>query len=233
MDGISGRFRSRVPAGYNFANPQVVNSKSEKEGFLGIKKQTEPADDSPESFENPIATEADNTYINALKVRANAICEYLRSNKAYKKWSHNWDLLKSNLNSGKLFQRLGNSDADIAYVVNKGEEIKFRFRDIKRYAPINIYQYVLYHEMAHMSTEELQHTEFFMKLLNIISLAAFECGFIDLQRMPSSLYTTNGAPILNRSSMKSEIQEGTKWLTEANPDSAAYYKGIYDAVDRV
>ena len=188
-------------------------------------------EDDPNSFDNPIANEADYTYMSALKVRANAVCEYLRNNKAYKKWAHNWELLKSNLNGGKLFTRLGNSDADIAYVVNKGEEIKFRIRDLKRYTPINIYQYVLYHEMAHMSTEELQHTPFFLQLLNIISLAAFECGFIDLRKMPNSLYTTNGSPILNRESMKKEIQEGTRWLAEANPDSESYYKGIYDAVN--
>ena len=279
VDGISGRFRSRIPAGHNFSNCAEVkaaesksifsqrqdlydedcqnctklssqdkrdirslieksmqkNKSNKKESFLGLGTErfddVKGDEDDPESFENPIAREADYTYMSALKIRANAVCEYLRNNKAYKKWSHNWDLLKSNLNGGRLFARLGNSDADIAYVVNKGEEIKFRIRDLKRYTPINIYQYVLYHEMAHMSTSELQHTDFFMKLLNIISLAGFECGFIDFKRLPTSFYLTDGKPILCRDSMKEEVIAGAEWLREANPKSARYYDGIIAAVE--
>lgn len=184
------------------------------------------------SFENEIAEEADYTYMSALKVRANAVCEYLRNNRAYSSWKSNWNLLYSNLNHGKLFERLGESEADIAYVINKGSEVKFRIRDHDRYVPINTYQYVLYHEMAHMSTKELQHTPGFMKLLNIISLAAFECGFIDFRKLSSGYYMTNGSPILCRSSMKEEVCLGAEWLREANPNSAKYYDGIIEAVRR-
>lgn len=182
------------------------------------------------NFENGIAEEADYMYMSALKVRANAVCEYLRNNKAYSEWKNNWDLLNKNLKGGRLFERLNESEADIAYVINKGDEVKFRIRDEDRYVPINTYQYVLYHEMAHMSTKELQHTPGFMKLLNIISLAGFECGFIDFRKLPSSYYMTNGAPILCRSSMKEEVCLGAQWLKESNPKSARYYEGIIAAV---
>ena len=183
-------------------------------------------------FENSIAREADYMYMSALKVRANAVCEYLSNNKAYDNWKDNWKLLKGNLRNGRLFERLSESDADIAYVINKGDQVKFRIRDKSRYVPINTYQYVLYHEMAHMSTRELQHTPGFMKLLNIISLAGFECGFLDFRKLPNDYYITNGSPILCRDSMKEEVCLGAKWLKEANPKSAKYYDGIIAAVKR-
>lgn len=195
-----------------------------KEGF------SSNGSDGSDGSDNSIIDDTDYMYMSALKVRATAVCQYLKNNKAYSSWSHNWNLLERNLKGGKLFERLSETDADIAYVVNKGEEVKFRIRDKQRYVPINTYQYVLYHEMAHMSTEELQHTPFFMKLLNIISLAGFECGFIDFRRLPDSYYMTNGAPILNRDSMKEEVMNGANWLKEVNPKSSRYYDGIIAAV---
>ena len=114
---------------------------------------------SKEGFENPIEKEADYMYLQALKIRASAVCKFLNDHASYKKWSSNWKLLEKNLKrNGLLFERLDDTDADIAYVINKGDKVKFRIRDEKRYVPLNIYQYVLYHEMAHMSTTELQHT---------------------------------------------------------------------------
>ena len=245
--------KSRLPAGMVFSN---VSPKQEQEMFdirfgktdenanlvltmsnaemnaLGIEAFNSKGTKTniTETFESEIMDDADYMYLEALKTRANAICSYLQNNKSYKTWSHNWKLLERNLRSGMLFQRLDDSDADIAYVVNKGEEVKFRIRDKKRYIPINVYQYVLYHEMAHMSTEEKQHTLFFCKLLNIISLAGFECGFIDIQKLTYDYFKTNGAPILCKASMKEEIMEGAEWLKEVNPQSQKYYDGIIDAV---
>lgn len=184
-----------------------------------------------ESFENPIEKEADYMYLQALKIRALAVCKFLNDHVSYKKWSSNWKLLDKNLKrNGFLFERLDDTDADIAYVINKGDQVKFRIRDEKRYVPLNIYQYVLYHEMAHMSTTELQHTPKFHELLNIISLAAFELGFIDLSRTSKEFYMTNGQPILCRASLKEEITDGCDWLRKANPHSDLYYNSIKKVV---
>ena len=186
-----------------------------------------------EGFTNPIEKEADYMYLEALKVRALAVCSYLKSNQLYSKWSSNWGLLEGNLNrNGYLFERLDDTDADIAYVINKGSNVRFRIRDARRYVPLNIYQYVLYHEMAHMSTLDLQHTEKFQQLLSIISLAGFELGFIDMSRIGRDFYNTNGQPITSRSSMKDEIISGAELLMEANPDSKEYYESIIEVVER-
>lgn len=175
-----------------------------------------------------MAPAAIESYLDTLKARATAVCFYLQHNKSYQKWAENWKFLYENLHKKNrlLFERLDESDADIAYVVNKGEEVKFRIRDEKRFIPINIYQYVLYHEMAHMSTHLLQHPPFFFDLLSIISLAAFEMGFIDLTRLSTSYYKTNGAMILCRASLKGEIIKACKLLADANPKSKAYFNGI-------
>lgn len=173
----------------------------------------------------PIAIES---YLDTLKARASAVCFYLQTNKSYRKWKENWDFLYDNLHKKNklLFKRLDESDADIAYVVNKGNEVKFRIRDEKRFVPINVYQYVLYHEMAHMSTTELQHTKFFFELLSIIALAALEMGLIDLSRLSSTYYRTNGQPILCKVSMKTELSNGCDLLIEANPNSKDYFNGL-------
>ena len=162
-------------------------------------------------------------YLNALKTRAVAVAFYVRNNPNYNYWKQNWEFLQSNLDkSNLLFQRLNESDMDIAFVVNKGDEIKFRIKDNNRYVPINVYQYVLYHEMAHMSTHELQHTPKFKELLAILSLAGFELGFIDLNRIPVNYYLTNGQPILCRESIKDEIMDGCNHLSKHTKNSEYY-----------
>jgi len=147
------------------------------------------------------------TYFQILKSRALAVMNFCIENPAYQPWKDNWKFLKSNIiNKNKLnFELLTRSDQDIAYVIEKGERICFRIHDKERYMPINIYQYVLYHEMSHMSTHELQHTPTFHKLLNLLSLAAYELGLIDLKRISKSIYTTNGAAILSAESLQDSI----------------------------
>ena len=173
----------------------------------------------------PILPTISKQYLNALKTRAMAVAFYLSNNPEYKHWAKNWNMLKKNLDkSGLLFDMLDRTDSDIAYVINKGEEIKFRILDTNRFVPINVYQYVLYHEMAHMSTEELQHTAKFKELLSLISLAGFELGFIDLNRIPTEFWNTNGQPILNKESLKDEIIDGCGWMMKYSRNPAYYEK---------
>lgn len=203
--------------GYNVF--QTLNKSKYKEAF-----STNNEDKNKQYF--------DNTYLQSLRTRAWALLFKLQQDSTYRHWSENWKLLEKNLNKTKLlFQRLDESDADVAYVIDKGNKIKFRIR-CDKYVPINIYQYVLYHEMAHMCTEELQHTPKFMMLLNILSLAAYECGFIDLHRISSSMYTSKGQPILCKSSIKHEILDGVKHIVRYNPELGNYYKEFCGHIDK-
>lgn len=193
---------------------------SVKEGYTYNSKITE--------------SDTDEMYMNILKSRAKMVAEHVSNNKFYSKWSENWKLLNYNLKRNKyLFNRLDQSDADIAYVINKGDEVNFRIRDEIRYVPVNIYQYVLYHEMAHMSTTELQHTPKFHELLNILSFAAFELGLIDIRRTTKEYWNTNGQPILCRAALQDEIIVGADWLIQANPGHTEYFEEIIKTVENM
>lgn len=211
----------------------VYDPNSSQDSMYGISRPVESFEYANKSQEL-MAPQAIESYMTTLKARATAVCFYLQNNKSYSKWANNWLLLYNNLHTKNklLFERLDESDADVAYVVNKGDEVKFRIRDEKRFIPINIYQYVLYHEMAHMSTTELQHTKGFFRLLAIIALGAMEMGFIDLSRMSSSYYKTNGMPVLCRASMKTELMQGCDLLAEANPGSREYFMGLKEYINR-
>lgn len=198
-------------------------------GYLNNYKQPERFESNTSSNESDINKDikpfANEQYLDALKTRAMALCYYLQNNPAYKRWKSNWKLLENNLHKTNLsFNKLKDDDEDIAYVINKGDEISFRIHDLQKYVPINVYQYVLYHEMAHMSTEELQHTDFFHKLLSIISLAAYELGFIDLRRISFSYYNTNNQPILSKDSLKEEIVDGCYYVGNESGRNAYYDK---------
>lgn len=221
-------------------NMGVYSAPSNSESFNPTAPPSNTSQHKSESFkysndrDERVAPVAIESYLNTLKARATAVCFYLQNNPSYSRWSENWELLYNNLHKKNrlLFQRLDESDADVAYVVNKGEEIKFRIRDEKRFIPLNIYQYVLYHEMAHMSTTELQHTPFFFELLSIIALAAMEMGFIDLTRLKSSYFRTNGQPILCKVSLVTELSNGCDRLIEANPGSRDYFDSLRSYIKR-
>lgn len=164
------------------------------------------------------------TYLQSLVQRALAVKNFCKENKAYAPWISNWKLLEKNLLSkNKLnFELLDTSDQDIAYVIDKGVKIRFRIHDNKRFLPINIYQYVLYHEMAHMSTTELQHTPFFHKLLNLLSLAAYELGFIDLKKISRRVFMSNGQGIASAEAIQDEIILGCNHMIQAHANEPRY-----------
>ena len=187
------------------------------------------------TYQNAVTEhDTDDMFMNMLKSRAKMVSEHVMNNKFYMKWYDNWKLLEKNLKRNRyLFNRLDQSDADIAYVINKGDEVNFRIRDEIRYVPINIYQYVLYHEMAHMSTNELQHTPKFHELLNILSFAAFELGLIDVRKTTKEYWNTNGQPILCRAALQDEIIAGAEWLMNVNPGHEEYFQNIIGTVERM
>jgi hypothetical protein len=82
---------------------------------------------------------------------------------------------------------------------------------------------VLVHEMAHMSTNELQHTPFFYELMNILSLAAFETGLITVGKYPEQILTSDGSRIVNKNIMIEQIIDGANILKTYNSSSGPYY----------
>ena len=219
----------------NVINPELkLPSKIIREKIINpINRDREPIKERFESNnESSTIKEHEYTYLRMLETRAMAVAEFLNKNKNYSKFKKNWELLKRNLNrNGITFKQLEKFDGDIAYVMDKGDEINFRLRDKHKFMPINIYQYVLYHEMGHMSTDELQHTETFYKLMSVIVLAAFELGFIDIRRQSDRVFETNGQQIVNKQGVKDEIISGAKLIM--TEETAQYYRSLINFIDRL
>lgn len=171
----------------------------------------------------------DQVYIQSLESRILAVIHYVMNNQSYDKWKANWAALDKTLKKNDFkFSRLTVSDADVAYTVNKGESTRFRIRDKDmRYVPLNIYQYVLLHECAHIANfNKWGHGKEFQCLLSLLCLASYELGFIDLRRMQKSVYLSNGQPILCQRDMKNEILHGINEVVDANPELRDHYKSL-------
>lgn len=172
---------------------------------------------------NDSYSDFDYSYLQNLRARAIALVSFLKNNKNYQYWKRNWELLEENLHKKNYyFKQLSPKNADIAHVINKGDKIGFRVRDNSgKYIPINIYQYVMCHELAHMATNDLQHTTEFWKLLRIMTFAMFELGLYDFAKLRKfhGYYNSNGQAILSLDSIKNDIAIGCNELKKANKNS--------------
>lgn len=150
-------------------------------------------------------------YTCVLKAYAHALCDICLCNKDFAPWRINWVKMEENINKcGWNFEILDTSDADVAYVENKGEIMRFRIRDDKRFLPISIYTYVLCHELAHLANyNEYGHGPNFQRLMHLLEVAAYELGIIKPDKYPSThSYTSNGTTILSKDSIKRELYDG-------------------------
>lgn len=232
--------RKRSNAGYiNENNPTIVyrNNGTTKERFK------EPLSLKSETFKEPFARKSNNvetnviddSYLLALESKIIAVLHYLKSDPHFSFWKRNWELMEKGLKrDGFTFKRLEESDADIAYVINKGEQKRFRIRsDNYKYIPLNVSQYVLYHECAHLANPKYGHGKEFCELLSLICLAAFQCNQINIEKLTPNLYTTRNQPIVCRGDMKSEILSGIEHVLEHNHDesSVKYFKSLAKIIE--
>ena len=160
------------------------------------------------------ATNIDTTkhvYTSVLKAYAHALVNILQENKDFAPWKLNWVKMEQNINKCNWnFEILDSSDADVAYVENKGEVMKFRIRDDKRWLPISVYTYVLCHELAHLANyNEYGHGPNFQRLMHLLEVAAYELGIIKPEKYPTTnAYVSNGTTILSKDSIKRELYDG-------------------------
>lgn len=198
--------------------------------------QTSPKFITKESFTkvNKNDTYMDQIYIQALESKSIALCNYLQSNKKYWFWKKAWDKMNNSLTKSKFsFSRLNESDSDIAYTINKGENTKFRIRGNEyKYIPLNISQYVLFHEMAHAANDKYGHGKEFCDKLSVLCLAAFELGMIDVKKMKKEIYLTNSQPILCKADMKNEIINGCKIMIKNNESLKDHYSEVIKFIQK-
>lgn len=187
-----------------------------------------------ETFNNSTLKDTDILYREMIRSYAKAISFYLNNNPKYRHWKKNWQILENNLNKTDLLvERLDENDEDIAYTENKGEVIRFRWRDSNKYIPKNVFLYVLLHELTHqIFPPSFQgHGHPFPDMLCIISVAALELNLFDLSKIPAQTIYTNGQPIGSRESLKEELYRGIELLQEKNKGSDQYYKSLLEYIN--
>ena len=170
-------------------------------------------------------------YKNVLQSYAIMLTNYLLSFEDFKPWKEYWLYLKKNIDKCNCeFEILKPDDNDVAYVQNKGENMRFRIQDKQRFVPISIYTYVLCHELAHLANEhEYGHGQNFQDLMHLIELAAYELGIIKPDKYPDDNYRSNGMVILSKYSIKQELLEGIN-LVISRGASVKFYTDLANKI---
>ena len=203
-----------------------------KEAFNAYTKQTD--NEVKEGFYCQCQPYLDNMYRHILEARASAIIMYLTKDPSFAPWNEEWEFLKRNISKCNMdFNQLDDDHEDVAYSLDKGKELSFRFRDKDKYLPLSIESYVLAHEMAHVANEEVGHGEKFQELMHLIEVAAYMLQFIDLSKYPDRTVRSNGQEILSRNSIKHELYDGIDNLIRHSndPEQQEYWRQIRKRVE--
>lgn len=182
-----------------------------------------------EAFDN--ITTGQMVYKSVLQSYSIALVNHLLTFEDFKPWNEYWQYLQKNLHKCNCtFEILKPDDKDVAYVQNKGEKMRFRIQDNKRFVPISIYTYVLCHELAHLANEhEYGHAQRFQDLMHLIELAAYELGIIKPEKYPDDNYMSNNMVILSKSSIKQELLEGIQ-LVVNNGANKKFYSDLANKI---
>ena len=173
----------------------------------------------------------DEMYKSIMNGYIHAIYNYVSVNKMYSHFKRNWDYLKRNIQKSTP-SMLNVNDKDVAYVENKGESIKFQFRNVNGYIPKKIYTYVCLHEIAHMCFEDsfIGHDSPFPQMLCVLCVAGYELQLFDLKKISTEMYYSDNRPIGSKDTIKSELYEGIEILKKYNPECLNYYDSLKNRI---
>lgn len=176
----------------------------------------------------------DDMYTHILESRAAAIVTYLTKDPSFRPWMREWNFLQANIKKCNMdFKQLADGHEDVAYSLDKGKELSFRFRDKDKYMPLSVESYILAHEMAHVANEEIGHGEKFQELMHLIEVAAYMLQFIDLSKYDDRVVRSNGQEILSRKSIKYELIDGINNLIRHSnsQEQKEYWERIKNRVE--
>lgn len=188
-----------------------------------------------EPFSCATLNDTDDLYKQMIRSYATAVSFYLNNNQKYKAWSENWKILDDNLRKTDLsVKRLKESDNEIAYTENKGEVIKFRWRDKKDYVSKNVFMYVVLHELTHQvfPPNITGHGGDFPNMLCIMCVAGIELDLFDLSAIPRDVVYTNNQEICSRNSIYRELMNGIELLRAKNKGSNLYYDHLTEYINK-
>lgn len=186
-----------------------------------------------EYFSEPTLPDTDDLYKQMIRSYAKAVSFYLNNNDKYKHWKQNWEILEKNLIKSDLtIDRLQDHDDEIAYTENKGDIIKFRWRDKENYISKNVFMYVVLHELTHQVFPMTfrGHKDPFPDMLCIMCVAGLELDLFDLSSIPINTVYTNNQPICSRNSVCNELMRGIEILRDKNKGSDVYYDHLTEYI---
>ena len=203
--------RHEVPDMRKNKMPKEIHKAIAKEGFKG--STTEP-------FTSSFTSSADNAYRLNINSNIHAILNIINGMECFNMYRSYWRDLKRNLDAHHWnINILDSLDDDIAYSLNKGEELNFKTNDNSSYLPYKIMIYVICHELAHVAcNKEIGHTETFIKIMHIIEVAAFIAGLLRPKDFPVTPIHFSNQSVVSKDIVKFEIEDGVLLLMKSNRD---------------
>ena len=191
--------------------PKEIHKAIAKEGFK---------DSVTEPFTSSFTSSADNAYRLNINSNIHAILNIINGMECFNLYRLYWRDLKRNLDAHHWnINILDSLDDDIAYSLNKGEELNFKTNDNSSYLPYKIMIYVICHELAHVAcNKEVGHTETFIKIMHIIEVAAFIAGLLRPKDFPVVPIRFSNQSVVSKDIVKFEIEDGVLLLMESNRD---------------
>lgn len=220
---------------------QIKQSKIQPKPIQQVESfgQSAKSATSSETFKKEHLSVLDKTYKQLLRSSSYAVLNFLLNHEAYKPWMKHWIILRDNMEKTNLnIDKLSSNDDEIAYTIDKGEIIKFRWKDNGGYINRNVFLYVLLHELTHESfpVEFQGHGEPFPQMLCLMCMAAVELGILDISKIPTETVISNDRPITSRSIIKQEVLYGVEMLKKANennPEIVEYYNGWREYIKKI
>ena len=162
------------------------------------------------SSSNGFESTANQVYKTTIKSTIMDIINILNSIECFdierSKWidmKHNLDRKNWNINI------LPPSDSDVAYSLNKGEELNFKSRDYSNYMPVKILTYVICHELAHVAcNRERGHTETFTRTMYLLECAAFMANRLRPSTFPVNDVHISDMDVVSRKVVVNELLIG-------------------------
>lgn len=174
--------------------------------------------DSRESFTQDFANTADEIYLLSIRSDIESILRILENVECFNIYSSYWKDLRKNLERNRWnINILPVNDNDIAYSLNKGQELNFKTKDSECFLPMKIMIYVLCHELSHVAcTNEKDHTETFSKIMWLIECAAFMAGLLKPCQIPINNIMFSEQSVVSRSIVRDELIIGFMYLRKSN-----------------
>lgn len=223
-------FEKSIEGFYKSIDPRVsfVNDLSDDSDSDSIKNHKE-------SFTQDFANTADEVYLLSIRSNIESILRILEHIECFQIYASYWKDLRKNLDKNKWnINILPINDTDIAYSLNKGQELNFKTKDCNNFLPMKIMIYVLCHELAHVAcTNEKDHTETFSKIMWIIECAAFMSGLLKPNQIPYENIIFSEQSVVSRNIVIDELIIGFMYLQKSNKNidyidaAIKYLKGLY------